>query len=427
MTLDDGFDRTVSDWLDQEAGRGAPGYLDEILTRTTRTRQRPAWSSLERGLPMDLTDRRPLLASRLPWRPILLLAALAVVIAAALLVFAGSQPRLPEPFGIARNGSLLYAAKGDIYRVEPATGVVSVLVAGSADDSAPAYSRDGTQFAFIRYDGPTRSSVMLARADGGDIRSATGPLAGLELFAWSPDGTRLVALHRAESGMPAISIVQRASGGALRSLSLGYVAPVAWVDWRPPDGRELIFEGHPKFGSNDVGIYAIGPDGTGLHAIAPALPDGPAYGSPRLSPDGARLAYWRWEPSEVTGNTDGWTRVIELGTGVDTQMRYSNLAAEVNAVFSPDGSQVLVERQAAVAPYPAQMLVVLADGSAAGVAIGPTFAYDSPHAFGFSPDGQQVVLAVDGSPTRFYRISDGAAVPGPDELVAYPSWQRLRP
>jgi hypothetical protein len=48
MTLNDGFERTVSDWLDEQAGHGMPGYLDEALARTTRTRQRPAWSSLER-------------------------------------------------------------------------------------------------------------------------------------------------------------------------------------------------------------------------------------------------------------------------------------------------------------------------------------------------------------------------------------------
>ena len=38
MTLNDGFDRIVSDWLDEQAGRGVPGYLDEVLARTTRTR-----------------------------------------------------------------------------------------------------------------------------------------------------------------------------------------------------------------------------------------------------------------------------------------------------------------------------------------------------------------------------------------------------
>ena len=59
MTYNDGFDRTVSEWLTEQAGRGAPDYLDEVLARTTRTRQRPAWSSLERWLPVHRRPFRP--------------------------------------------------------------------------------------------------------------------------------------------------------------------------------------------------------------------------------------------------------------------------------------------------------------------------------------------------------------------------------
>ena len=50
MTANYDFTGMISGWLDEQAGRGAPDYLDEILARTTRTRQRPAWSSLERWL-----------------------------------------------------------------------------------------------------------------------------------------------------------------------------------------------------------------------------------------------------------------------------------------------------------------------------------------------------------------------------------------
>ena len=44
-------------WLDDQAGRGAPDYLGEILVVTGKTRQHPAWSSLERWLPMQTTLR----------------------------------------------------------------------------------------------------------------------------------------------------------------------------------------------------------------------------------------------------------------------------------------------------------------------------------------------------------------------------------
>src|SRR5258705_72816 len=94
MTLNDGFDRTVSEWLDEQAGRGAPGYLDEVLARTTRTRQRPAWSSLERGLPVAITFRARVAPMSRPFLALALIAVLAL--AAALLVLAGvGQRRLP--------------------------------------------------------------------------------------------------------------------------------------------------------------------------------------------------------------------------------------------------------------------------------------------------------------------------------------------
>src|SRR5436190_15908692 len=99
MTLYDGFDRTVFAWLDEQAGQGMPGYLDEVLARTTGTRQRPWWSSLERWLPMQTTLRLTPVP-RIAW--LLVVVGLIVTLAAAVIVV-GSRHRQPAPpFGIAR-------------------------------------------------------------------------------------------------------------------------------------------------------------------------------------------------------------------------------------------------------------------------------------------------------------------------------------
>ena len=66
MTSDDRFGGTVSVWLQQRAGTGAPDYLDDILGRTARTRQRPGWTSIERWPPMDISANRTVLPSRFP-------------------------------------------------------------------------------------------------------------------------------------------------------------------------------------------------------------------------------------------------------------------------------------------------------------------------------------------------------------------------
>src|SRR6266516_1649044 len=106
MTQNDGFDRIVSTWLDDQAGRGAPDYLDEILVRTSGTRQRPAWSSLERWLPVQLTFAARLAPiPRLAWA-VAVLAMLVLAIVA--LVAAGVGQRHLPHFGAAGNGQIAY-------------------------------------------------------------------------------------------------------------------------------------------------------------------------------------------------------------------------------------------------------------------------------------------------------------------------------
>ena len=168
------------DWLDEQAGHGVPGYLDEVLARTTRTRQRPAWSSLERWLPMQTTLRfAPV--PRVAWLLVViaLLAALGVAV-----LCAGSRTRkLPPPFGPARNGAILYGATdNDIYRLDPVSGAATALIAGSTSDSAPRLSPDGTRLLFLRDATPDPATdgkiatIMVASADGTSVRPLTGRL-----------------------------------------------------------------------------------------------------------------------------------------------------------------------------------------------------------------------------------------------------------
>ena len=157
MTLNDGFDRTVSDWLDEQAGRGAPGYLDEVLARTTRTRQRPAWSSLERWLPMHTTlrlapvpqdglaPRRPRLVRRARRRgPIGL----------------GSRDRFRRRSVTPATEPWCTATDGDILSLDTATNRAHDARRRSGRPTQPALSRDGTKFVF---DPPARRWPTSAR------------------------------------------------------------------------------------------------------------------------------------------------------------------------------------------------------------------------------------------------------------------------
>ena len=118
MTLNDGFERTVSDWLDEQAGQGMPGYLDETLARTTRTRQRPAWSSLERWLPVDLSTRRSTFACRTRCDLSHCFSSSRFLIAVVVTLAAGARRPLPPPFGLARNGDIVTSREGDLYLID---------------------------------------------------------------------------------------------------------------------------------------------------------------------------------------------------------------------------------------------------------------------------------------------------------------------
>ena len=54
------FERQLPVLLDELAQARTPDYFDDLLRLTARTRQRPAWTLLERWLPMVDIARQPL-------------------------------------------------------------------------------------------------------------------------------------------------------------------------------------------------------------------------------------------------------------------------------------------------------------------------------------------------------------------------------
>ena len=99
MTAFDRLEPRIPELMDELAPAQVPDYFDDMLRQTARTRQRPAWSSLERWLPMGVIARTDSIR-QVPWRPIAIAALLVVAATTALVLIAGSQRRLPPaPFG----------------------------------------------------------------------------------------------------------------------------------------------------------------------------------------------------------------------------------------------------------------------------------------------------------------------------------------
>ena len=107
MTSVDRFEATIAEWLDAESAYHLPDHLGEVVAQTAVTRQRPAWSSLERWLPMQSTLRVRARAQARAGIALLALAILAVV-GIAMLATGSRRVQLAPPTGLARNGPMAY-------------------------------------------------------------------------------------------------------------------------------------------------------------------------------------------------------------------------------------------------------------------------------------------------------------------------------
>jgi Tol biopolymer transport system component len=401
MTTNDAFERNLSLWLHEDAEHHVPEHLAAVLQRTAVARQRPAWSSLERWLPVATTFRRSVFARPVPMRAIAILLLIGLLIGTVLALSLGAPPRLPEPFGLARNGSLVTSRDGDIYLFDATTQQPRLAVGGSGFDFSPIFSRDGTRMVFLRSDVPLAEAevailtLYVANADGSEIRALTPPTKALDWFDWSPDGTRVAYMAQG-----ALWVVNVAGGEPLR---IRAAEPVHFPTWLPPDGREIIYRRETE----SPGIYAITPDGT---SVARRLSKATAnnrydFQSIAASPDGAHISFTRWSPA-------GLPRVFALDVLTGIEMAFpmeGGIGQHGGAVYSSDGSLVVYARIFATG-Y--QLVVANADGTGNERPIGPRKSGGTEGSnWAFTPDGSALavrygtdnagatqLLPLDGSP-----------------------------
>jgi Tol biopolymer transport system component len=383
MTTNDRIDRVMSSWLHEDADFRVPDHLDEVLQVTRVTRQRPAWSSLERWLPVDTTFRPRLFAVPRPGR-VLLVAALIVLLLAVALLAAGSRQRLPEPFGLARNGDLVTSRDGDIYLIDRTTMQPRLISIGDGFDFSPIFSRDGTKMIFLRSDGPLTEPAILtlyvANADGSESRAVTPPIKSLDWFDWSPDGTRIAYMATGNLWVTDIA------GGQPKRLS--GTGPVHFPTWLPPDGAELVY----RLETSRPGIYAIAPDGTGERRRLSTTPANNEfdYMGIGLSPDGSTVTFTRWSEA-------GHPRVYALDIATGTERPFSTPAGtgQLGAVYSPDMKLVAYARMDLKGQF--QIVIANGDGSGNERPIGPKKSAPRdnssvPASWAFAPDGSALLV-----------------------------------
>ncbi|HET9757149.1 MAG TPA: hypothetical protein VFP66_11650 [Candidatus Limnocylindrales bacterium] len=435
MTPVDRFERDLPNLLAELIVPTAAGDLTDALDRIAGVRQRPAWTLLERWLPMDAPFSGRVAPAMRPAWPIIALLVLAAM-AGAILLVGSRQQRLPAPYGPSANGAILYSANGDIYIADANGGNSRVLIGGEGVDHAPVLANDGTRFVFFREVSTDHFALLGAKVDGTEIQQlARSDVAQPSWVDWSPDGSELLVAHVAE-GRRVASIVSTDGSQAMRRLAVGDLEPEVPM-WRPPDGREIVFQGRT---ADRVSLYVTGVDGSAVRAVTPVKDGLGLYLGPRLSPDGRRVTYWHNQIVNTADYPEGQKseiHVLDLETGDDIRIGYdTEFWQELLPKFSPDGAAVLFVRKKFI-PFAsgASLTIAAADGSD-----GPGRKIDSGplHDFGtdtggmenpvfeFSPDGRKIIVAM--GPQRRLLVIDvatGAVEQG--DYGEFPFWQRIAP
>jgi len=413
MTMDRSarVERALPGLFDQLAEARTPDYLEAAIERASSRPQRPAWTYAGRWLPMDLvTTRVP--STRAPMRALGVLLLIAVLLAAALAVYVGThQTHVPAPFGLAANGVVAYVTpSGEVAVADPATGETEVLVSDPRHARAPSFSLDGTRVAYQRLDTDGTKVIVVDLARRTPIQVAAVP-SPTDLLQWSPDGSKLAWISGTQAW------IANTDGSGAQALDVGM--PVGHeIEWRPPDGKELVVRGERD---GKAGLFLVALDGSEPQAISPLTTGENDFLWLTWAPDGSRLAYSNAEPKEV--------HLVDVDRGVDTMIHGDTGIGLMFPRWSPDGSRLAVMTWLSEQPDKVQVGVLPVDDPSPHITLtGPTFGSGIQH--DWAPDGRSILATEWGTSQPW--LLDPAGGPGrrPDWSASFPDWvewQRLAP
>ena len=379
---------------------------------------------------MELTTAR-VPTTRLPMRQLGVLALIAILVAALFAAYIGThQQKLPPPFGVARNGSMLYGSGGDIYRLDPTTGVSTAIVTGPETDQVPMYSRDGTRFAFFRQTGtgPTIYQLVVANSDGtGQRVVSTDPVTFDYSINWSADG-RSIILDDTHGRVTRLDTV-----GNAPPQKVTYAGVRDIIALRPPDEGVLLYQTVTADGWT---LQLVDADGTHVRRVFPSggtsMRDDD-YSGYEWSPDGSKIAF-RLHP-DASGDFRIYIANAD-GTGVRRLTKETGTECECDYFWSPDGTQIAFNRwrfDPTTGDWHARPVGIVSvdDGIVRDIGPQPT---DEGAEFAFSPDGETMTWLPRRSPDAIgttkdqpllLNVTDGSSRTISVGVDSPPDWQRL--
>jgi TolB protein len=432
MTERSSLDRELTAYLEGRSTNRAPaGLLETSLAGVDTTRQRPAWLLAGRRL----ADRGAAAWTQPVSARLVLLVILLIALVIGAIVAAGSQKRLPPPFGLARSGALVVEFGGHIGVMEPDGTGLTLLTSGPDADSYPIWSPDGTRIAFTSYQQGSSTLIVMDAEGGHRITLADGllgpawvgggvrfgPAIGL---SWSPDSQRIAFSARiGDAPEQQIYVTDADRPGATRiGGSVLYGISPSWS----PDGSLIVFKRIvPCCGGPPDSLWLMSPDGSNLHQLSATTGTRDALGGTTWSPDGTRLAF-------IAPGTDLNNDIFVINAERPGERNITHsLEDEFWPSWSPDGTRLVFARvQLGASSLGTGLLVVDADGTNLVPVPTGTTGVSTPF---WSPDGSRILGYVEGG----FGGADSIAVLDPtgrDPPVGIPlpgagsaSWQRLAP